>query len=118
MLIFLNIFVLLTLPVFAFVGLCIWKPAASPETGRSVPDRFAWTIFAFGIGLMLNMFLFVAASEHRVYRTWETIRLHTRLFIAFAVVALTGPLMVCLLQATMPRQIKPPCKKPLADDLS
>ena len=118
MLIFLNIFVLLTLPVFVFLALCIWKRACSLETGRSIPDRFAWTSFALGIGLMLNMFLYVAASEHRVYRTWETIRLHTRLFIAFAAVALTGPLIVSVLQATMPRRTKAPSKKPLVDDLS
>jgi hypothetical protein len=114
---FLNIFVLVTLPVFAFVSLRIWKPAFPPKIGRSVPDRFAWTFFALGICLMFNMFLHAAASEDGAYRSWETIRLHRRVFLGFGVIAVTGPLIVFLLQTTRPRPIEPPCKKPRGEDL-
>jgi len=114
---FIGVFLCCSFPAFTFVGLRIWKPAFPPETGMSVRDRLAWTIFAFGICSMLHMALYAAACEDGSYRTWETIRLHSRMFFAFAMIAVAGPLFIFWIQPAHLRQTKPPFKKPPVDNL-
>jgi hypothetical protein len=99
--VFINIFVLVTLPTFAVIALRIWRPAHPPKTGKPILDRLAWTVFAFGICLMFNMVLYAAACEDGAYRSWETIRLHIRVFLGLALIPLTGPLIVFLIQTKL-----------------
>jgi hypothetical protein len=78
----------------------IWKPDFSSTPGRSVADRIAWTVFALGIGLMVSMVLYSTAHESDGrFRSWETIRLHERLFLSIALIPVAGPLIVFLCQA-------------------
>lgn len=116
---FARIVVVFALPVFAFLALWIWRPTLSSGTGKPVSDRVAWTVFAVGICLMFSMVLYVAASEgDGTYRSWDTIRLHTRVFLALALIAVLGPLIVSVFQAMRPNSSKPPCEESPDDDLN
>ena len=59
---------------------------------------------------MYNMVLWAALSEDGAYRSWETIRLHKRLFLGFGVIAVIGPLIILSLQARKPHTFEPLCK--------
>ncbi|APW63725.1 hypothetical protein [Paludisphaera borealis] len=64
--------------LFPLAAWLIWKPTARP---KSVMDRVAWTVFAFGICLMVTMALFALTQEgDGDWRSWDRIRLHTRVF--------------------------------------
>lgn len=117
--VFVNVFVIITLPLFALAALHIWRPGNPREPGKSVPDRIAWTVFAFGVGSMFTMVLYAALCESDGdYRTWETIRLHTRLFLAIAAIPIAGPLTIFLDQSRrMARLASAPKKRP-QDELS
>jgi hypothetical protein len=115
---FARIFLVFTLPVFGFVALRMWRPGRPYKPRKDVSDRIAWTIFVFGISLMFNMFLYAAVSESDGdYRSWETIRLHVRLFLAIAVIPVAGPLIVFLYQAARSHPPRSSGKKPPVDDL-
>jgi uncharacterized membrane protein len=83
---------LLALPAVAWR---IWrKPLARPN---SVVDRSAWTTFALGVCLMLTMAVFAMTKEgDGDWRTFETIRLHSRVFLGLALFAIAGPLAAYL----------------------
>ena len=82
---FLLIFCIFGFPVFVTVAVVIWSHSWLPKSQRSIADRIAWTVFALGIFLMLTMVLYAMGSESDGdFRSWDTIRLHSRLFLAIA----------------------------------
>ncbi|WP_435016227.1 hypothetical protein TA3x_003791 [Tundrisphaera sp. TA3] len=96
---FFRIFCCPTLPILAILALRIWRPVPPDVPARSVSDRIAWTVFALGIGLMLNMVLYsILLESEGNYRSWETIRLHGRVFLAIALIPVAGPLIVFVRQ--------------------
>lgn len=110
-------FVFVFLPVFAFAAPRIWKPTPPTKQARSVADRVAWTIFTLGVCLMFNMVLFAALSESEGdFRTWETIAHHRQVFLVFALLASSGPLLAFLFRGTMPHPPGHSHKKPPSDD--
>jgi hypothetical protein len=114
---FLLTYCFLALPLFAFVSLRIWRPASLSGSAMSVSDRIAWTVFTFGISLMLNMVLCARLGESDGdYRTWDKIRLHGRVFLALTLIPVAGPLIVFLCQkkTLTARSLG---KKPPVDDL-
>lgn len=116
---FIRVLNLSGLPVFAVTALWIWRPGTPPKPGKSVPDRIAWTVFAFGVCLMFTMGLYAAVRESDGdFRTWETIRLHTRLFLAIAAISIVGPLAVFLHQSRRSDRPTPAGKKPPGDELA
>lgn len=103
---------MIVLPILLLV---IWKPPG--RTPRTTADRIAWTIFALGISLMATMVLYAAARESDGdFRTWETIRLHSRLFVAISMIPIAGPLIVYLIQSVRERRSRPLAKKAPVDD--
>jgi hypothetical protein len=64
---------------------------------------------------------FRLAHIHEAYRSCETIQetigIHTRLVVAFAVVALSGPLIVFLLRAPQAHVVSSPGKRAGVEDL-
>lgn len=111
-------FLIAFLAPFALVATCIWRPARNKSIGKPVADRIAWTGFALGICLTLNMAVYATASESDGdIRTWETIIRHRRIFFAFGLLAVSGPLVVLLRQAVAKHLIGASFKKPYYDDL-
>jgi hypothetical protein len=114
MLVFMNVFFIINLPFACLLLLRIWRPGLPSSPGKSVSDRIGWSFFAFGICLMLTMVLFASLSESDGdFRSWETIRLHRRVFLAIAVI----PLFIYLYQAARPHPHKLPGKESPFDDL-
>jgi hypothetical protein len=83
--------------MLSFTVLRIWRPGKS---AKPLSDRIAWTVFAFGVYSMVFMAVYSMLSEGEGWgiRSWETIRLHKRLFFACAAVSVAGPLIVFLHQ--------------------
>lgn len=93
----LSIFLCFPLVFLPFVILAIWKPEARPD---STADRLAWTVFALGVCLMVTMTLYTMALEgDGSWRSWETIRRHRWIFLALAMITVSGPLAAYLTQA-------------------
>jgi hypothetical protein len=115
---FLRIFCLFGLPIFLVAALFILNLAANPhKSTRSIADRIAWTIFAFGICLMLTMVLYTMTQEgDGDWRSWSTVRLHSRVFLALSVIPIAGPLMVYLIQFVRARRSPAGAKKAAVDD--
>jgi hypothetical protein len=96
---FLRIFCVTFLPVFAYLGLRIWKPTLPGQPAKPIADRIGWTVFSLGLCLMLNMVLVSALAESDgAYRSWDTIRLHVRVFLSFAMISIVGPLVIVIRQ--------------------
>lgn len=75
------------------LGLAAWLLPRRWSEPRSLADRVGWTIFAAGIALMLTMTLFAGGQEvDGSWRPFATIRLHSRILLGFAALALAGPL--------------------------
>lgn len=105
-------------PVFAMIAVHIWRPPYRGKQVRGIADRVAWTGFALGVCLMLNMVLHASLSEgDGDFRTWETITLHRRLFFAFGLLAVLGPLAVFLMQLSSSRRPVPAQEKDLWKDI-
>jgi hypothetical protein len=115
---FLPIFCLFGLPILLVTALFILNPAAnSEERRRSIADRIAWTLFALGVCLMLTMVLYVMTQESEgSWRTWETIRLHSRVFLTISMIPILGPLIVYLIQPGSERRRPDASRKPPVDD--
>jgi len=117
-----TIFALAASPLLCFpviflpiVLILIWKPAR--RISGTTADRIAWTIFAFGICLMLTMVLFTMTQEgDGDFRTWETIRLHSRVLLAISIIPILGPLVVFLVQAVRAHRGTAVAKKAPVDD--
>ncbi len=102
----------LVLPLGLFpLAVCrIWTRGSGP---KSTADRVAWTAFALGVSLMLTMALFGMTQD---LRSWDTIRLHTRVFLGLSLIPVAGPLVVYLVQVRTKRSPTPPDKKQPIDD--
>lgn len=96
------------------LGLAAWLLPRRSEVRRTLGDRVGWTIFAAGIALMLTMNLFASLMESDGdWRPFATIRLHSRIFLGFAALALAGPLGAWLFGRGA-RTKKPAAGDPLA----
>ncbi|WP_435009724.1 hypothetical protein P12x_000972 [Tundrisphaera lichenicola] len=116
---FLRISCFFALPIFVFASLLIWRPVARPGRSKSASDRIAWTLFALGICLMINMVLYSAAQEgDGNFRTWETTQLHKRVFLGIAMIPIAGPLIVYACQFARKRADRAIKKKSRVDDWS
>ncbi len=99
-------------PLAPLILWLIWKaPRRRPPP---LADRLAWTWFAFGVSLMLTTTLHAVFQESEgSWRTLETIRRHTRLFLAVSIVPLVGPLAAYLMQKSSPKKgLKDPFDEP------
>ena len=86
---FVRLSYFLALPIFTFATLVIWWPG---QHDGSFVGRITWTVFTLGICLMLNLALLAIAQEtDGAFRPAETIRLHERLFFAFAAITIAAP---------------------------
>ena len=115
---FLRFFCVFGVPVFIIAVIWIWNPGTDEKPGRPVADRVAWTIFVLGISLMASMTMYTTASEtDGAWRSWDTIRLHTRVFLALSLIPVAGPLVVYLVEVvTRKRTPGASDKKPPVDD--
>jgi hypothetical protein len=87
------------LPLICFTMLRIWDPRKS----KLLTDRIAWTVFASSVYAMIFIAIHSGHSEDGSFRSWATIRLHTRLFNACAAVALIAPVVIYVRQLRRPR---------------
>jgi hypothetical protein len=87
----------LAFSAFAYTALGIWRP----DKKTPFADRVAWTAFAFGVYGMVFMAGYGLLSEGEGWgvRSWEAVRRHRRLFLAFAAVAASGLLTAFAQQA-------------------
>jgi hypothetical protein len=114
---FMRFFCLFGVPVFIVAAVCIWNPGTEEKPGKPVADRIAWTVFVLGISLMASMGLYVIAAEtDGDWRTWDTIRLHSRIFLGLSIIPVAGPLVVYLVQATRKHTPSVSNKKSPVDD--
>jgi hypothetical protein len=105
-------FPIIFLPLVLFA---IWKPRRWPAGATA--DRIAWTAFVFGIGLMLTMIVYTMTQESEgSWRSWETIRLHSRVFLAISMIPIAGPLIVYLIQPARERRSPDAARKSPVDD--
>src|SRR5262249_6110474 len=75
------------------------RPEVKKKGRRSTIDRIAWTVFGLGFVLLFFLSFYAAQSESDgAFRSWETIRRHTRIFLLIAAVTVGIPALIFLYQ--------------------